>query len=396
LVPHPFDPSDPAFVADPYPTYARMRADAPVMWWEERGLHLVSRYADVNALLRDRRLGRVFVPREPRDRFAPWNFVNETALLEMEPPDHTRLRQLVAKEFTPRRVEGLRARVAAITDALLDEALAHGEEVDIVTALAEPLPVAVIAELLGIPEADRPLLRPWSNAIVALYEPAPAPGVEDAAIAASREFTAYLRDLIDRRRSEPLDDLLSALAVDSATGDRLTTDELVGTAILLLNAGHEASVNVLSNGFAALLCHPDELLRVQHDRSLIGPCAEEFIRFDTPLSLFERTAFEPVEVQGTVVAEGERVGLLLGSANRDDEVFVDPDRFDAGRRDNHHVGFGAGIHFCLGAPLARLEVQVAVDRVIDRFRSIELAGDPARRPSYQFRGHSRVPVRLRR
>lgn len=394
-MPLPFDPSDPAFVADPYPTYASMRSDAPVMWWEERGLHLVSRHADVNALLRDRRLGRVFVPKEPAARFGPWNFVNETALLEMEPPDHTRLRQLVAREFTPRRVEGLRERVAATTDALLDEARADGDEVDIVAALAEPLPVAVIAELLGIPEVDRPLLRPWSNAIVALYEPAPASGVEDEAIAASQEFTDYLRDLIGRRRREPHDDLLSALAVDSANGDNLSTGEVIGTAILLLNAGHEASVNVLSNGFAALLCHPDELARVRADRSLIGPCAEEFIRYDTPLSLFERTAFAPVEVQGNRIGEGERVGLLLGSANRDDDAFAEPDRFDAGRRDNHHVGFGAGIHFCLGAPLARLEVQVAIERVIDRFPRVQLAGEPVRRPSYQFRGHARVPTRLR-
>lgn len=391
----PFDPADPDFVADPYPTYAAMRSQGPVQWWGAGGLHLIPRHAEVNALLRDRRLGRVFTPLEPVERFRPWNFVNETAMLEMEPPDHTRLRQMVAREFTPRRVETMRERVAAITDVLLDDALAQGAVVDLVDTLAEPLPVAVIAELLGIPDADRPRLRPWSNAIVSLYEPAPAEGVEDAAIAAAQEFSDYLRELVARRRREPLGDLLSALAVSSEQGDQLSTDEVIGTCMLLLNAGHEASVNTLSNGFAALLAHPDQLARLQDDRSLIGTCAEEFIRYDSPLSLFERTALQPVEIGDATIGEGERVGLLLGSANRDEQVFAEPEQFDVGRRENPHVGFGAGIHFCLGAPLARMEVQVAIERVIERFPGIEPAGEPMRRSSYQFRGHTRVPVRLR-
>jgi cytochrome P450 len=391
----PFDPTDPSFVADPYPTYSALRRDDPVLWWEPGDTWLVSRHADVSALLRDRRLGRVFTPKEPAERFAPWNLLNEHSMLEVEPPDHTRLRRLVSSEFTPRRVEGMRDGIARMTDALLDAAEPVDGTIDLVPVLAEQLPVEVIADLLGIPHTDRHLLRPWSNAIVALYELTYDEAVAQRAIAAAEEFTAYLRDLVARRRTSGGSDLLSALTAASDEGDRLSADEVVATAILLLNAGHEASVNVLSNGFAALLRHPAELARLRRDPSLVRSAVEEFIRYDTPLSVFSRTAFTDVEVAGTTVAQGQRVGLLLGSANHDETVFREPGRFDVGREPNPHVGFGAGIHFCLGAPLARLELVVAVERTLQRFPVLELAGALERRPAFQFRGHRHVPVAAR-
>jgi cytochrome P450 len=389
-----FDPADPAFVADPYPAYARLRAEPGLHRWEERGVWLVARHAEVDAVLRDRRLGRVFTPREPRERFDPWNFVNEHSMLELEPPDHTRLRRLVSSSFTPRRVEALREAITGIVDGLLDDAEATGS-VDLVPALAEPLPVEVIAELLGVPEGDRPLLRPWSNAIVALYEPEHDDATAEAAITAAREFTAYLRELVARRRAAPGEDLLSGLVEVSEGGETLTEDEVVVTAILLLNAGHEASVNVAANGVVALLRTPSQLARLRDDPALVRPAVEELIRYDSPLSLFDRVALEPVVLADQPIAEGDRVAVLLGSANRDPEAFEDPDALDVGRAHNPHVGFGAGIHFCLGAPLARLELRIALDRLVQRFPGLALAGEPVRRPTFQFRGFSSVPVQLR-
>ncbi len=386
-----FDPADPAFVADPYPAYAALRRDAPVWWYGPGGFWLVARHADVDALLRDPRLGRVFVPREPAEEFGPWNLVNEHAMLEREPPDHTRLRRLVAGAFTPRRAEELRGRVRALAADLLDPVVAAGGG-DLVAAFAEPLPVAVIAELLGVPAADRHLLRPWSNAIVGLYELEPGPGVAGRAVAAARDFTAYLRALLAERRRRPGDDLLSALAVAAVDGDRLTEDELVATAVLLLNAGHEASVNVLAGGVLALLRHPGQLARLRADPGLAPRAVEELIRYDTPLSLFQRTAFADVAVGDQVVRAGDRVGLLLGSANRDPAAFDRPDDLDVGRTPNRHVGFGAGIHYCLGAPLARVELQEALALLLPLH--LALAADPPMRPTFQFRGPATLPVTL--
>jgi cytochrome P450 len=388
-----FDPADPAFVADPYPGYARLRTEAPLWWYEAGSMWIVSRHADVNAALRDRRLGRVFTPREPTAFYGPWNLVNAHSMLEMEPPEHTRLRGLVAREFTPRRVERLRERIRAITDELLDP-LADAGEAELVGDFAELLPVLVIAELLGIPETDRHRLRPWSNDIVSLYELEPDADAPERAVAAAAEFTDYLRDLIARRRQAPGEDLLSALAVLTAEGDALSEDELVATAVLLLNAGHEASVNVIGNGVIALLRHPGELARLRADTGLVRTAVEELIRFDSPLSLFTRTALEPVEVAGRTLEPGTVVGLLLGSANRDPDVFDPADELDIARSHNPHVGFGAGIHFCLGAPLARVELQVGVEQLLRRFSEIELLTEPQPRPTYQFRGPARIPLRL--
>jgi cytochrome P450 len=390
-----FDPTDPAFVADPYPVYDRLRREAPVVLHEGHGSWLVSRHADVDRVLRDRAFGRAFVPREPYERFAPWNLVNEHAMLELEPPEHTRLRGLVGRAFSPRRIAAMREAIVGATDALLAPVVEHlddGGTVDLVPALAEPLPVAVIADLLGFPDEGRELLRPWSNAIVALYEPFPDPSVEDAAIAAARDFTAALRELIAARRRRPGDDLLSELALLSVDGDRLSEDELVATAVLLLNAGHEASVNVIGNGIIALLERPDAWRRLVADPALVPRAVEELIRFDTPLSLFTRRVLAPVAVGGVALGPGETVSVLIGSANRDPEAFDAPDLLDLARDPNPQLGFGAGIHFCLGAALARLELAVAFGRLAQLLPGLVLATAPTRRSSFQFRGHANVPV----
>jgi cytochrome P450 len=263
--------------------------------------------------------------------------------------------------------------------------------------MAEELPVAVIAELLGVPDADRPLLRPWSNAIVKMYEYGRTTAAEDAAERAADRFVTYLRGLAAERRRAPGEDLLSHLVtVRDADGDRLTEDELVTTCILLLNAGHEATVNVSGNGLLALLEHPGQLARLRADPGLLPTAVEEFMRFDSPLQLFERTATADVEVGGVTVREGQKVAALLGAANRDPAVFADPDTLDVGRTDNPHITFGAGVHFCVGAPLARVELQASFSALLERTSRLELGGAPVRRPEFVIRGLAELPVVLTR
>ncbi|MGZ5291706.1 MAG: cytochrome P450 [Actinomycetota bacterium] len=376
-----FDPADPVVAADPYPAYARLRAETPVLLNEATGLRFVSRHADVDAVLRDRRFGRVFAPL-PGAEMAPFNLLNEHSLFDKEPPEHTRLRGLVSSVFTPRRVEALRPAVRAMAEELV-----HGGLHDLVADLAEPVPVAVIAELLGVPAADRPQLRPWSRAIVAMFELEPEDRAAVDAVQAATAFRAYLLELFAARRRGPGADLLSALV-----GVGLSDDELVATCVLLLNAGHEATVHALGNGVLALLEHRSEWERLVADPSLVPAAVEELLRYDTPLQLFRRTALAEAAVGGEPVAEGERVALLLGSANRDAGAFEDPDRLDVGRSPNPHLGFGAGIHFCLGAPLARVEVQEELRALVRRAPGLELAGEPVRRPGLVIRGLETLPV----
>ena len=386
------DLTDPAFVADPYPTFARLRRESPVLWHEPTGQHLAFSFALCNAVLRDRRFGRMWADKTPAKRFEPFNLLHRNQMMENEPPDHTRLRSLVAKAFARGHVERLRPRVQQLADDLLDK-VAEAGELDLIGDFAEPLPVAVIAELLGVPEADRHLLRPWSQAIVKMYEYGRTPRIEVDAIAASDEFSDYMRDLAARRRAEPRDDLVSHLVLGEERGQTLSEDELVASAILLLNAGHEASVNAFGNGVVTLLEHPAQLARLRADRDLVASALEEMIRFDAPLQLFERTAREDMQVGDVTLREGERVAALLGSANRDPNAFDDADEFDIARHPNHHVGFGAGLHHCLGAPLARMELQISLPALLDRFPRLQLAGVPVRRPTFVLRGYESVPLR---
>jgi cytochrome P450 len=394
----PIDLTDPDVVADPYPSFARARTRAPVQWHEGLGLWLAFTHAESNAVLRDRRLGRIWRDREPAERFGSFNLVHRNALLEMEPPDHTRLRRLVSAAFARGHVERLRPWVQRLAGELVDglvERSGGTEPVDVLSGMAEELPVAVIAELLGVPEADRPLLRPWSNAIVKMYEYGRTAAVEDAAERAADQFVTYLRELAAERRRTPGEDLLSHLVgVRDSDGDRLTEDELVTTCILLLNAGHEATVNVSGNGLLALLEDPDQLARLRDDPGLLSTAVEEFMRFDSPLQLFERTATTDVQVGGVTVREGQKVAALLGAANRDPAVFPDPDRFDVGRTDNPHITFGAGVHFCIGAPLARVELQASFGALLERTSRLELGGEPVRRPEFVIRGLAELPVVL--
>jgi cytochrome P450 len=394
----PLDLTDPAVVGDPYPAFARAREIAPVQWHEELRLWLAFTHAESNAVLRDRRLGRIWADKQPGERFESFNLIHRNAILEMEPPHHTRLRRLISTAFARGHVERLRPWVEELAGRLVDrmvEESAGSHPVDLLAGMAEQLPVDVIAELLGVPGADRPLLRPWSNAIVKMYEYEKTRQREEAAERAADEFVAYLRELAAERRKHPGDDLISHLVqVRDTDGDKLTEDELVTTCILLLNAGHEATVNVTGNGTLALLRHPDQLRRLREDRSLLPTAIEEFMRYDSPLQLFERTATQDVEIGGITVEKGQKIAALLGSANHDPAVFADPETLDVGRTENPHVTFGAGVHFCIGAPLARVELQASFGALLDRTSKLELGGEPVRRPEFVIRGLAELPVVL--
>jgi len=397
-----FDPSDPTFVADPYPIYRRLRDDHPVLWNPETRQWLISRHADVNRLLRDRRLGRSYLHEathaemgqpEPPAWHAPFHELNDAGILDLEPPDHTRLRRLVLRAFTPRTVEAMRGRIQTIVDGLIDDFAGAGE-VDLIADFVEPLPVTVIADLLGIPEADRHLLRPWSADICLMYELNPPEASARKAVRASVAFGAYLRELLADRRAHPGDDLISALAAVVDDGDTLTETELIATCVLLLNAGHEASVNGAGNGWWTLFRHPEALARLRADPELMPSAIEELLRFDTPLSLFERWVLEPIEVDGVSIPRGGEVALLFGSANRDAAAFDQVDELDLARDPNPYLSFGAGIHYCLGAPLARLELGIAFETLLRRVPNMELVEAPAWKPRFVLRGLQELRVRV--
>jgi cytochrome P450 len=390
-----FAPLDPAFIVDPYPVYTELRERAPVLYHEPTDHWLISRHRDVDALLRDRRFGRTYLhvaghgemgrPEPPPVQNPFWWLINN-GILDMEPPRHTRVRRLVSKAFTPRTLEALRPKIQEITDELVDRVQGAGE-FDLIAEIAEPLPVTVIAELLGVPEPDRHLLRPWSAEICLMYELNPSEEFQRRAATASTEFAGYLRALHREQRSHPGDDLISELARVVDEGERLTEGELIGTCVLLLNAGHEATVNSTGLGWWALFRHPDQLAALRADPLPILPSAvEELLRFDTPLQMFERWVLEDVEIHGATIPRGAELGLLFGSANRDPEAFDDADRLDLVRRPNDHVTFGAGIHFCLGAPLARLELQTSFATLLRRLPDLEPVEDPPWKPNYIIRG----------
>jgi len=393
-----FDPTLPQVVANPYPVFAARRAVEPVGWSDALGEWVTFGHAEADAVLRHRGLGRLWRLRWPDEPLPNYTLLHEHSLLENEPPTHTRLRWLVAAGFGRRQVERLRGRVTEIARGLardVRDAAAGGSTVDLMPLYAEPLPVAVIATLLGVPDEDRGLLRPWSNAIVKLYEPAPPVDRRRAAETAATEYVGYVRGLIDYRRRHPGEDLLSDLiATRDADGSRLSEDELVATAVLLQMAGHEASVNVVGNGTYALLSHPAERARLTAD--LVPGAVEELIRYDSPLQLFERTATEPVRIGSVTVEPGQKIAALLGAANRDPAVFADPDRLDLARWPNPHLGFGAGIHFCLGAPLARVELQASLATLLTDLPGLALAGEPTRHPTFTHRGFATLPVTVDR
>lgn len=384
----PFDPSDVGFLDDPYPVFAVLRAFGPVHEHPALGAPVAVTHAACSAVLRGRDLGRIWVDAEPAAEFAAFNLLHRNSLLEREGHPHHRLRALVAGAFNRGHTARLAPRVQDLAARLVEDlaaGIAADGSADVIGRLAAALPVEVIAELLGVPEPARSALRGWSNAIVTMYEPDPSSTRRAAAERASAEFVDALRGLADHRRRHPGDDLVSDLVRDG-----VDADELVGTAALLLMAGHEATVNVIGNGVLALLRHPAQwsLLRT-------GPldlAVEELIRYDPPLQLFERTALVDTEVAGHAVPAGTRIAALLGAAARDPEVFDRPDELDVGRAHNPHLGFGAGVHYCLGAPLARMEVAAALDALRTRLPDVTLAGEPVRRPDFVMRGLSELRI----
>ena len=393
-----FSFTDPNFVADPYPQLALLRQEEGPVWHEESQLFLAAKYKDANKVLRTRTLGRIFTPREPEDDWESFNYLHSDSILDSEPPKHTRLRSLVMKAFNPKRIEELRPDVERITNRLLGRVKSKLEdqgEFDLIADFAEPLPVMVIAELLGFPESDEHLLRPWSQAIVKMYEPSPTDEEKAAARKASDEFGAYVHRLMVERQKNPGSDLISELALVEEQGEKLSARELIATCVLLLNAGHEASVNGFGNGMVAAMKTPDQWRNVVADpRGLAETAVDEFLRFDAPLHLFERTATEDTEVGGVVVPEGKKIAALLGSANRDESIFEDADKLNLSRSPNPHIGFGAGIHFCIGAPLARMEMTTSLPMLLESFPGMKLAAEPSRRPTFVLRGYESVLVRL--
>ncbi|MCW2830372.1 MAG: cytochrome [Aeromicrobium sp.] len=383
------DPGSPAFIRDPYPVLATLRGNGPVLWHEPMGSWLATTHESVSQVLRDRAFERVWTDREPASQMGPFNALHRHQMMDCPERDHARLRGLVAKSFTRGSVERMRPRIEALATSMVDEL---GDRFDALGDYAEPMPVFVIADLLGVPRADHVRLRDWSQAIVRMYEPAVGALTKRAAIEASEAFSAYVRDAVDQRRSTPRDDLISELMSARDDGQNLSDDELVASVVLLLNAGHEASVNVFGNGLHALLQHPEQMARITGGEVSIDRALEELIRFDAPLQLFERTAVTDVVVCGQPIRSGQKIACLMGSANRDAEVFDAPDTLDVGRDPNPHVGFGMGLHFCLGAPLARLELQISLQTLLDRFPTLRLAGEAPRRPTWVLRGFERIDV----
>jgi unspecific monooxygenase len=373
-----------------------------VHYYEPTDQWLVPHHADVSALLRERRLGRTYQHRYTHEDFGrtapppehePFHVLNDHGMLDLEPPDHTRIRRLVSKAFTPRTVEQLRPYVDRLANELVAGLVAAGGG-DLLTDVAEPLPVAVIAEMLGIPESDRAPLRPWSADICGMYELNPSEETAEKAVRASVEFTEYLRELIAARRKEPGDDLVSGLIAAHDEGDRLTEQEMISTCVLLLNAGHEATVNATVNGWWALFRNPDQLAALRGDRSLIPTAVEELMRYDTPLQLFERWVLEDIEIDGTTVPRGAEIALLFGSANHDPKVFASPESLDLSRSDNPHISFSAGIHYCIGAPLARLELAASLGALLEKAPTLALAAEPERKPNFVIRGLEGLSVVL--
>lgn len=405
-----FDFTRPAFRRDPYPTYRALRESAPLHCLEsDRGTRfwVLTRHADVTAVLRDPRMSveRGFPPQPPpiAPGVAPETLhpvvralrVVSRVMLFRDPPDHTRLRGLVGRAFTPRMVDALRPRIAALVDELLAP-LAGGEPFDVVAQLAEPLPLLVIAELLGLPAADRPDLKRWSDDLAAMLDGSIALQHAQRALRSGPEVIDYLRGHLDARRRAPREDLLSAMLAARDRDENLDDEEILATALLVMGAGHETTTNLIGNAVLALLRHPDQLARLRATPALAPAAVEELLRFDSPVQATSRVSRAPLALHGRTIPPGEEIGLLLGAANRDPEAFAEPDRLDLARSDNRHVSFGLGVHFCLGAGLARLEAQLALTGLLARAPRLALAADDdalAWRPGWLLRGLAALPVR---
>jgi cytochrome P450 len=390
-------------IADPYPVYHRLRSTAPVLWAEPLKAWVLTRYDDVAAVLRDgsrfssARLGAV-TERLGRPELEGMLRMRAEAMINADAPKHTRLRSLVSKAFTPKAVEAMRPTIQALVDDHLEAAASSGGPFDLMRALANPLPVMVIAAMLGVPPDDRERFKGWSDAIAVVANISLGLGedVLDRAATAYRELTDYFRGAVGRMRGDPGEDagLLAAMAAAQEQGERLSEGELYANAILLLNAGHETTTNLIGNGTLALLRHPDQMRRLRAEPALLGNAVEELLRFDSPVQFTTRIPTEDLELGGQRIAARQPVLCVLGAANRDPAHFPDPDRLDLGREDVHHVAFGLGPHYCLGAPLARLEGAVAFSTLLHRVPELHLADGrpPEYRDNFNLRGLKELRV----
>lgn len=369
----------PEFFADPYPFYHRLRSTEPVYWSDRLGAWLLTRYADVSSALHDSRLksgNRIQaimsqLPETVRRETQPLYQHLTKMMAFTDPPDHTRLRTLVGKAFTPATVAGLRPRIQTIVDELLDKV--QGREADLVRDFAYPLPAIVICEMLGIPLEVRDQFKQWSNDIVGFVSAGQVTALKaDTAQRSVAALTECFRDLSEQRRQHPCEDLISALVIAEEKGDKLTEDELFSMCVQLFFAGFETTEGLIGNGLLALMRNPDQLEKLQDNPSLIGTAVEEFLRYDNSVQRQARVASVDLEIRGQRIHKGQYLLLFIGAANRDPAQFPDPDRLDISRRENKHVAFGHGIHFCIGAPLARLEAEIAINTILRRFPTLRL------------------------
>lgn len=391
------------FIANPYPTLAALRAASPMFWHESTGRWIATRHSVVQAALRDRRLGRAYAHRytdaemgqaEPDPRWESFRASERWSLLNIEPPDHTRIRGLISKVFTPTSIAALRPRIEQSAASALAGCLERAT-FDLVADYAQPYSVEVICDMLGVPRADGPLLLDWSHAIVKMYEFTTTDDQRGAANGAAAEFIEYVTALIATKRKSPDDALLARLVAVEEAGERLTVDEIISTVIVLLNAGHEATVNTLGNGTRALMLHPQQWARLVAHEVTARTAVEEMLRWDAPLQLFERWVLEPgVVLAGQQLSVGDRISMLFGSANRDEEHFADADAFDVGGGDTTHVGFGGGIHFCVGGPLARLELEISLSALVAAAPGLALVDEPRYNPTFVIRGMQDLMVTI--
>jgi len=398
-----FNPLDPEVRANPYPHYAELRAADPVHR-SPFGLVVLTRYDDCAKVLRDARFSADVTSNASTDGIGLFGNQDQTeardegfneSLLNLDPPKHTRVRGLAARAFTPKAIEAWRPRVVEMVDEILDTIAADGG-CDLVSTLAFPLPFQVISELLGMPTDERDQLRAWSQAITLTLEPLITAEERQAATDAAEHMREFVEVVISERRKAPREnDLLSALIAAEEEGERLSTNELVAMVLLLFVAGHETTVNLIGNGMLALLRHPAELRRLRESPGLITSAVEELLRYDGPVQRTARVASADATIGGRTIAKGDMVMPFIAAADRDPAQFPEPDRLDLSRSDNRHIAFGWGIHFCLGAPLARIEGQIAIDALVRRLPGLELAThEPEYRQSLTLRGLKTLPVKF--
>ncbi len=388
-------PTDPDFVQNPYAFYARARsnnrANGPISVWSDYNIAAAFDNETVQALLKDRRFGREAVPEFAApipDHLAPFYAVEAHSMLELEPPRHTRLRALVLRAFTSRRIKELAPEITQLSHDLIDQFPAG--DFDLITAYANTLPVVIISRLLGVPEGMSDQLLQWSNDMVSMYQARRTRAVEDRAVAATVAFVAFMRAHIETRRKTPADDLITHLIAAEESGEKLSTDELITTCIILLNAGHEATVHTIGNGVKTLLETATPLSALAPDA--IDATVEEIIRFDPPVHIFNRHAYEDITLFGHDFKRGDQIALVLAAANRDPATWPDPDTFDPARATRKNASFGGGIHFCVGAPLARLELTIALPILFERCPNLRITAPPTYANLYHFHGLEKLMV----